>query len=86
MLHNFTCTTNIITEIIPVAIPDYFKENTKPKVPTVAMLARDQREILKIVKIFFHKYPHYQFVSFRDMTGLPREEFAEELSKSFLSA
>ena len=75
---------NIATEVIPIGIPDYFKENDKPKIPTVAISARDKREILKIVKIFFQKYPHYQFVSFRDMSGLPREEFATELSKSFL--
>ena len=75
---------NLSTEIIPVSIPEYFKENEKPKIPTVSISARDKREILKIVKVFFLKYPHYQFVSFRDMSGLPRKEFASELSKSFL--
>ena len=75
---------NIITEIIPIGIPDYFKNNEKPKIPTVALSSRDKREILKIVKVFFQKYPHYQFVTFRDMSGLPREDFAKELSKSFL--
>jgi len=75
---------NLSTEIVPVSIPDYFKENEKPKIPTVSISSRDKREILKIVKVFFQKYPHYQFVSFRDMSGLPRKEFASELSKSFL--
>ena len=75
---------NLTTEIIPVSIPEYFKENDKPKIPTVSILARDKREILKIVKIFYQKYPQYQFVTFRDLSGLPREEFAKELSKSFL--
>jgi len=75
---------NLTTEIIPVSIPEYFKENDKPKIPTVSILARDKREILKIVKIFYQKYPQYQFITFRDMSGLPREEFAKELSKSFL--
>tara|TARA_R110002110_G_scaffold93966_1_gene244070 strand:+ start:21 stop:1148 length:1128 start_codon:yes stop_codon:yes gene_type:complete len=75
---------NLSTEVIPVSIPDYFKENEKPKIPTVSISSRDKREILKIVKVFFQKYPHYQFVSFRDMSGLPRKEFATELSKSFL--
>ena len=75
---------NVITEVIPVGIPKYFKDNDKPKIPTVSISARDKREILKIVKTFFLKYPQYQFVSFRDMSGLPRTEFAKELSKSFL--
>jgi hypothetical protein len=75
---------NVVTEVIPVGIPQYFKENEKPKIPTVAISARDKREILKIVKTFFLKYPQYQFVSFRDMSGLPRKEFAKELATSFL--
>ena len=49
------------------------------------MSARDKRELLKIVKVFYQKYPHYRFVTFRDMSGLPREEFAKELGQSFLS-
>ena len=73
------------TDIIPVSIPDYFKNSTEPKIPTIAMSARDKRELLKIVKIFYQKYPHYRFVTFRDMSGLPREMFAKELAKSFVS-
>jgi hypothetical protein len=72
------------TDIVPVGIPEYFTENDKPKVPTVSMVARDKRELLKIVKIFYQKYPHYRFITFRDMSGLPRETFAKELSNSFL--
>jgi hypothetical protein len=49
------------------------------------MVSRDKRELLKIVKIFYQKYPHYRFVTFRDMSGLPREMFAKELQKSFMS-
>ena len=73
------------TDIIPVGIPEYFKNSTEPKIPTIARSARDKRELLKIVKIFYQKYPHYRFVTFRDMSGLPREMFAKELSKSFVS-
>jgi hypothetical protein len=74
----------IRTDEVPVSIPSYFKNSDKPKIPTVAMVARDKRELLKIVKVFYQKYPHYRFVTFRDMAGLPRETFAKELSQSFL--
>ena len=74
----------IRTDEVPVSIPSYFKNSDKPKIPTVAMVARDKRELLKIVKVFYQKYPHYRFVTFRDMSGLPRETFAKELSQSFL--
>ena len=73
------------TDVIPVGIPNYFEYDGKPKVPTVSMSARDKREMLKIVKIFYQKYPHYRFITFRDMSGLPRKTFADDLSKSFLS-
>jgi hypothetical protein len=73
------------TDIIPIGIPEYFKNSSEPKIPTIAMSARDKRELLKIVKIFYQKYPHYRFVTFRDMSGLPREMFAKELAKSFVS-
>jgi len=75
---------NMVTEIIPVGIPEYFTPNEKPTVPTVAISARDKREVLKLVKVFFQKYPHYQFVTFRDMSGLARKDFAKALQESFL--
>jgi hypothetical protein len=83
-LSNYVNSTfrNLRTDIIPVGIPEYFKSSGEPKIPTIAMSARDKRELLKIVKIFYQKYPHYRFVTFRDMSGLPREMFAKELSKS----
>lgn len=75
---------NLNTQIVPVSIPSYFTEDEKPKVPTISVSARDNREVLKIVKVFFQKYPHYRFVTFRDMSGMPRKEFAKQLGKSFL--
>lgn len=70
---------------IPIGIPDYFTNSDKPKVPTIAMSSRDKRELLKIVKIFYQKYPHYRFITFRDMSGLPRKDFAKQLGESFVS-
>jgi len=75
----------IKTHVIPVGIPEFFKPNEKPKKPVVAISARDKREILKLVKVFYQKYPHYKFISFRDMTGMSREKFAEDLQESFVS-
>jgi len=72
------------THVLPVGIPDYFTKNEKPKKPIVAISARDKREILKLVKVFYQKYPHYKFITFRDMSGMSRETFATELKDSFL--
>ena len=72
------------THVLPVGIPEYFTKNDKPKKPIVAISSRDKREILKLVKVFYQKYPHYKFITFRDMTGMSRETFATELKDSFL--
>jgi hypothetical protein len=76
---------NVRCDVIPVGIPEYFKPNEKPKKPIVSISARDKREILKLVKVFYQKYPHYKFITFRDMSGMSRESFAEQLRDSFLS-
>jgi hypothetical protein len=75
----------IKTHVVPVGIPEYFKPNEKPKKPIVAISARDKREILKLVKVFYQKFPHYKFITFRDMSGIARDKFAEDLQDSFLS-
>jgi hypothetical protein len=75
----------IKTHVVPVGIPEFFKPNVKPKKPVIAISARDKREILKLVKVFYQKFPHYKFISFRDMSGFARDKFAEELQDSFLS-
>jgi hypothetical protein len=76
---------NVRCDVLPVGIPEFFKPNEKPKKPIVAISSRDKREILKLVKVFYQKYPHYKFITFRDMSGMERETFAEELRDSFLS-
>ena len=72
-------------EVIPVSVPDYFKPSDKPKKPIIAISTRDQRDLVKIYKAFYIKYPHLKWVSFRDMKGLPREAFAKSLAESCLA-
>ena len=40
---------------------------------------------MKIFKAFYVKYPHLKWISFRDLRGISREKFAEELSESCVS-
>lgn len=72
-------------EVIPVGIPEYFTESDKPKKPIISIYTRDQRDLVKIYKAFYLKYPHLKWVSFRDMRGLPREVFAKSLAESCLA-
>jgi hypothetical protein len=68
-------------KVIPVGIPDFFKKSEKPRKPIVGIFTRDQRETLRFVKSFYTKYPQFKFISFRDLRGMSRKQFAKELSE-----
>jgi hypothetical protein len=76
---------SINTDIIPVAISNHFKPSEKPKKPIIAIHTRDQRDMVKIFKTFYVKHPHLKWVSFRDMRGMTRENFAESLAECCLA-
>lgn len=76
---------NLEVGVTTVGIPEYFKKNKAPKKPIVTIHTRDQRDTVKIFKAFYVKYPHLKWISFRDLRGIPREKFAEELSESCVS-
>lgn len=76
---------NMVSNIVPVSIPSYFKTTNKMKEPIIAISTREQADALKIVKAFYLQYPTYKFVTFKDLRGLPRKTFAEELGKSCLA-
>jgi glycosyltransferase involved in cell wall biosynthesis len=76
---------SIRTHVVPVAIPSYFKDSDKPKVPVVAILTRNPGDAAKIAKSFYLQYPVYKWITFKELRGIPREQFASELSKCCLA-
>lgn len=76
---------SINTHIVPVSIPSYFKDSDKPKTPVVSILTRNQGDAAKIAKSFYLQYPIYKWVTFKELRGLPRKQFATELAKSCLA-
>ena len=73
------------TEVISPVIPDYFVPSEKPKKPLVAIHSRDQRITMKIIKMFYLQNPQFKWLTFRDMRGMSKEEFATVLGESCLS-
>lgn len=73
------------THVIPVSIPSYFKDSNLPKIPVVSILTRNHGDAAKIAKSFYLQYPMYKWITFKELRGLPREQFADELSKSCLA-
>jgi hypothetical protein len=76
---------SIKTHIVPVAIAPYFKDSDKPKIPVVSILTRNQGDAAKIAKSFYLQYPVYKWITFKELRGLPKEQFASELAKSCLA-
>lgn len=76
---------SINTHIIPVSIPSYFKESAKPKQPIVALHTRNQSDAAKIAKSFYLQYPIYKWITFKELRGSSREQFATDLRSACLS-
>jgi hypothetical protein len=76
---------SIKTHIVPVSIPSYFKPTGKPKTPVVAVLTRNAGEASKLAKSFYLQYPIYKWVTFKELRGLSRENFATQLEKCCLA-
>ncbi len=76
---------SINLHVVPVSIPSYFKPSDKPQLPVIGILTRNQTDAAKIAKAFYLKFPIYKWVSFKDLRGLSREQFATELSKCCLA-
>jgi len=73
---------SVKTSIIPVGIPEYFKDSDKPKIPVVSVLTRNQGDAAKIAKMFYLQFPMYKWITFKELRGLSRQNFATELGKS----
>jgi hypothetical protein len=67
--------------IIPLSIPEYFTLPDEPKKPIIGIHTRDQRDSAKTIKSFYLQFPQYKWVTFRDLRGLSRKDFAESLKE-----
>lgn len=76
---------SIRTHIVPVSIPSYFTNSNKPKLPIIAIHTRNQGDAAKIAKSFYLQYPIYKWVTFKELRGLSRKQFATELGKCCLA-
>lgn len=66
--------------VSPAVSDDRFKPQEKPQILMVNVLAKETTDVDKIIKTFYWKYPVYQWVSFRDIRGIPQKELSEVLS------
>jgi hypothetical protein len=73
------------TGVIHPKIDKVFYKSNNPKKLMINVVASEPSDINKIVKPFFWQYPMYQWVAFRELRGLSREEFANALQESAIT-
>ena len=73
-----------------IGIPDYFEKSNLPKKPIISIVGRNPNEISKLIKMFYNKYPHYNWVMFDTMLTkskppqqMRRIDFADRLKEHF---
>lgn len=70
------------TKLIKPFIGKKFGKTNEPKNLVVNIVAKDPSDVNMIVKPFYWKFPTFKWVSFRDLRGMPKEEFAKSLREA----
>lgn len=73
------------TTVINPYIPEYFRKPIQPKNLIVNVISKKQSDVNKLMKTFYWKYPMYKFISFKDLRGMNREHYAEQLKEGVIT-
>ena len=73
-----------LTKVTPY-ISKVFGSTIEPKKMVINVVAKDQSDIKKIVKPFYWKYPHFRWVSFKELRNMPKSEYAQALREGAIT-
>ncbi len=73
------------TNVLSPHISEEFRKPIMPKKLVVNIVSKEQKDINRIIKPFYWKYPMYKFISFRDIRNFPREKYAELLKEGIIT-
>jgi hypothetical protein len=71
--------------IEPSIAPYFYPKESGIKKLQIAILTQDRSAVNKIAKLFYMKYPILKFVTFKHLTNLNQELYADELRNSIAS-
>jgi hypothetical protein len=90
MVETFFGKNKFDIKVYDIGIPNYFAPAKEPKRLVISLVGRNPNEVAKIIKLFYAKYPEYNFVTFDSMLTdskppkpLSRIDYAERLGKNF---
>jgi len=66
-------------KVVQPYLDSMFEPSFAPKKMVINIVAKDKSDVNKVVKPFYWKFPTFKWVSFRDLRGFPKHEFAELL-------
>jgi hypothetical protein len=73
------------TGVVRPQISSVFNKPDTLKKLIVNVVTREPGDVNRIVKPFFWQYPMYQWVAFRDLRGLSREQFSQALQEAAIT-
>lgn len=73
------------TTVVNPFIEKRFGCGNEPKKMIVNVIAKNQDDIVRLMKPFLWKYPEYKWVSFRDLSGMSKENFANCLREGAIT-
>jgi hypothetical protein len=76
---------NVSVDVIEPMISNEFSKSQFPPKPVIAIHTREHRDSINFIKLFYTKFPQYRWISFRDMRGISRNEFANVIKDCMLS-
>jgi hypothetical protein len=69
-------------EVVEPSIAPVFYKSSEQKKLQIAIVSKEREDVNKIAKLFVLKYPMFKFLSFKHLTNLNQELFAEEIRNS----
>ena len=72
----------VVTEVCRPLVSDVFKPADGARELVINVLTKTPSEANEILKPFYSRYPQLNWVAFRNIKDLPREEFAKAINKS----
>ena len=72
-------------DIVEPYVSEKFQPKKLPAMPIIGVHAKDQSDVINLIKAFYLKFPQYRWFTFRDLRGLSETEFANSLRDCFVS-
>lgn len=79
------CFPHLRTFKVRQSVSELFTTEDKPKKLIVNVVSKNQSQVNSVLKPFLWKFPIYKWVSFRNLNGVSKEDYAKALKESAIT-